>query len=213
MLSTQKNKEKLFQKCLRVGITGGIGSGKSLVCKMFAALGIPIYDADARAKMLLEFDENIVEQVKKEFGEAAYLPDGKYNRPHVAKIVFSNPEKLARLNAIVHPAVEKDSRTWHEVFAEKGTFPYTLKEAALLIESGSQRQLDFLILVTAPEHLRIERVVKRDNLTTEEVKKRIESQMPEAEKLKFADAVIVNDGSKSLIKQVFSLHQKLISMA
>lgn len=196
------------QKCLRVGITGGIGSGKSLICKMFNELGIPIYNADMRARWLLEFKPEIVEQVKLVFGEEAYLSDGQYNRPHVAKIAFSNPEKLQILNQIAHPAVEQDSREWHEDFAEAG-FPYTLKEAALMIESGSHRHLDFLILVTAPVDLRVERVLQREKISEEDVRRRISSQLPDEEKVKFADAVILNDGSKSLIQQVVKIHRKL----
>jgi len=192
---------------LRAGITGGIGSGKTTVCRLFETLGIPVYYADYWAKWLLENDSDLVAGVKKEFGAEAYL-DGKYNRPFIANIVFNDPEKLAALNALSHPALEKHSRQWH---AEQSGVPYTLKEAAVMIESGSHRFLDVLIVVTAPEDLRVQRVMERDGMEAEVVRKRMANQMPETEKTKLADFVIDNDGVHALIPQVWAIHQAICS--
>jgi dephospho-CoA kinase len=197
-------------KCLRVGITGGIGSGKSTVCRIFhEAFGIPVLYSDILAKRLLTLDPDLQARIIEVFGEDAYTSEGDYNRPYVAQIAFANPAKLAALNALVHPAVEAESMAWHARRAQAG-FPYTLKEAALMIESGSHQHLDCLIVVTAPEALRIQRVVARDGLSEAQVRARLASQLPEAEKVKLADFVIVNDGEKMLIPQVWDLHQKIL---
>ena len=147
--------------------------------------------------------------MKKIFGEEAYTPEGEYNRPFIANAAFSNPEKLAALNAVAHPAVEKHALAWHEARMAEGS-PYTLKEAALLIESGSYKLLDFLIVVVAPETLRIERVMNRDGVTEDQVRARMQHQMPEEEKVALADGTIVNDGQHSLVKQVWDLHRRLM---
>lgn len=195
--------------CLRVGITGGIGSGKSTVCHIFETLGIPVFYADTEAKHLLNTDLALRAGVTAIFGPEAYTPEGEYNRPAVARMAFSQPKKLAALNALVHPAVEIASRHWHEQQAVLGA-PYTLKEAALMVESGGHKYLDFLIVVTAPEPLRIQRVVQRDGLTEEQVGARIRNQLPETEQVKWADFLIQNDGTQHLIPQVVAIHQKLI---
>jgi dephospho-CoA kinase len=195
--------------CLRVGITGGIGSGKTTVCHLFEALGVPVYYADYWAKWLTTNDTAVKNAIMELFGAAAYLPDGTYHRAEVARQVFSDKEKLARLNAILHPAVEQHGQSWHRDRAAEG-HAYTLKEAALMIESGSYKHLDQLIVVTAPEMLRIQRVMQRDGLTEAEVRQRMSHQLPESEKIKLADRLIHNDGSESLIQQVWSLHRSLI---
>lgn len=196
---------------LRIGITGGIGSGKSTVCRIFESLGIPVYDADYWAKWLLNHEEHLKKAVKEIFGTAAYTPTGEYDRAYVAKIAFQDPEKLAALNAIAHPAVAQHSQAWHaEKIAENA--PYTIKEAALMIESGGHRAINFLIVVTAPEQLRIERIMQRDHSTEAEVLARIKNQWPEAQKIALADSVIVNDGQHSLVQQVWNIHQKLLKM-
>lgn len=196
-------------RCLRVGVTGGIGSGKSTVCQMLHALGAPVYDADFWAKWLIEHDENTKKGVIDIFGHEAYNAAGEYQRAWVAGIVFQDAEKLAALNAVVHPAVEQHSHAWHEAWAQKGT-AYTIKEAALMIESGSYKHLDFLIVVTAPEALRIQRVCQRDHLSEEQVRARIRRQMPESEKIKLADFAIHNDGKQMLIPQVWEAHQLIV---
>ncbi len=189
---------------LKVGITGGIGSGKTTVCKIFESLGIPVYYADDRAKLLMVENTEIVEGVKSLFGADAYFPDGSLNRKKIAAAAFQNKDLLAKLNKIVHPAVFQDSITWLNAHAEA---PYTLKEAAILFESGSFRLMDKNITVFAPEWDRIGRVMKRDGTAFDEVLSRISKQMPDHEKIKLADFLIYNDGSKSLIKQVINLHQ------
>jgi dephospho-CoA kinase len=196
------------KKCLRVGITGGIGSGKSTVARMFAALGVPVYDADHWARWLIQHDEHLRKQIVDLLGPEAYDASGAYDRAYVAGIVFQNKEQLAGLNALVHPAVELHGRQWHEEQCRTGV-PYTLKEAALMIESGSYRHLDTLIVVTAPEPLRIQRVMQRDGVPAEAVQARIRNQMPEAEKAALADYVIVNDGAHLLAPQVWKVHRAL----
>ncbi len=196
-------------QCLRVGVTGGMGSGKSMVCKMLHTLGAPVYDADTWAKWLLHLDESIKKGVIGIFGPEAYDAQGAYQRAWIAGIVFQDAGKLAALNALVHPAVEQHSRAWHEDWARRGS-TYTVKEAALMIESGSYRHLDFLIVVAAPEALRVQRVCHRDQLTEEQVRARISKQMPESEKIKLADFVIHNDGKQMLIPQVWEAHQLIL---
>lgn len=193
----------------RVGITGGIGSGKSTVCRIFEALGVPVYDADYWARWLIVEDPAVRAAIVALFGPEAYLPDGSYHRAFVAGIVFQDAGKLAALNAAVHPVLEQHSRRWHEEQALAGQ-AYTLKEAALLVESGSQRHLDALIVVTAPEELRVHRVMARDGVPEEAVLARLRHQWPEAEKVKLADFVVVNDGAHLLIPQVWRVHRTLL---
>ena len=192
---------------LKVGITGGIGSGKTTVCKVFEALGIPVYYADWHARQLMVNDPRLVAGVKELFGPDAYLEDGALNRPYIAEKVFNNDKKLQQLNHLVHPAVAEDAGRWHSA---QENVPYTLKEAALLFESGNFKQLDKVITVFAPEKLRIQRVMERDQVSRKEVRARMAKQMPEEEKLKRADFVVYNDGSHSLVRQVWDIHRELI---
>jgi len=193
-------------KPLRIGITGGIGSGKILVCKIFASLGVPTYDADTRAKKLMTEDEVLVDQIKKEFGSQSYHEDGSLKRDYLSKEVFNDPVKLETLNNLVHPRVALDSEKWMN---EHSKVLYTIKEAALLFEAGSYKTLDKIIVVTAPEAMRIERVVNRDkSKTKEDVLKIIRSQMPEEEKVNRADFVIQNDETALVIPQVLKLHER-----
>ena len=195
----------------RVGITGGIGSGKSLVCRIFQdAFGIPVFNADARAKELIASDPELRRGIVAIFGPEAYDKEGQYHRAYVASIAFSQPEKLAALNALVHPAVEKASMEWHLQQIRAGA-AYTLKEAALMVESGSHKHLDFLIVVSAPEHLRVQRVMQRDGLSEEQVRARMRGQLPESEKLALADFVILNDGKHLLIPQIWQIHQQILA--
>ncbi len=189
----------------KIGITGGIGSGKTTVCKIFETLHIPIYYADDRAKWLMVNDLALINGIKSIFGEDAYLPDNTLNRKYISDIVFQNQAKLTALNELVHPAVFEDGEKW---FAVQKNAPYTLKEAALLVESNSFKQLDALIVVTAPLETRIERVMLRDKAKKEDVEARIAKQLPEDEKLKYADFVIVNDGERLLLPQVMAIHSK-----
>ncbi len=195
---------------MKVGITGGIGTGKTTVCHIFAAMGIPIYYADYWAKWLTTNDLEVKNDMLALLGTEAYLPDGSYNRAWVGQQVFGDKVKLAQLNAILHPAVARHGRAWHETQSKIGA-KYTMKEAALMIESGSYLDLDVLIVVTAPEWLRIERVMARDGLTDEQVRYRIAQQLPESEKIKHAHFIVKNDGSQSLIQQVWAIDQKIKS--
>ncbi len=191
---------------LKIGITGGIGSGKSTVASIFSILGIPVYYADDRAKWLMVNEPRLVAAIISLFGQEAYLPKGDLNRSHIAKLAFNNPKLLQNLNKLVHPAVKEDYLRWHIV--QKNT-PYTLKEAALLFESGSAKELDSVIEVFAAQKIRIKRVMSRDGISRKQVMSRIKNQMPELEKRKLADFVILNDGKIGLIEQVIALDKKL----
>lgn len=196
---------------LKVGITGGIGSGKTTVCQVFEKLGVPVYYADQRAKELMEDDPELCAEIKKEFGDDMYDAEGKLNRKALAAIVFNDEDKLVRLNSMVHPAVFKDNQSWNDVLAKKG-YPYTLREAALLVETGSYRTLDKLIVVSAPEEDRISRVMARDGATREQVLARIKAQMPEEQKVKYADYIIFNDRVMDLVPEVTKIHMDLMSL-
>lgn len=189
----------------QVGITGGIGSGKSTVSKIFATLGVPVYDADSHAKKLMTTDGILVSQIKKVFGDLAYLPDGSLNRSWLAGHVFHDEARLTLLNQLVHPRVGEDYKNW----VSRQSAPYVLKEAALMFEAGSDKMLDKVIVISSPEQLRFARVLRRDtHRTAEQLKAIVEKQMPEEEKLKRADFIIVNDEVQLLIPQVLKLHQK-----
>lgn len=194
---------------LQIGITGGIGSGKSLVSKIFGCLGVPVYDADSHAKELMTTDGILVSDIKKEFGVLSYSVEGGLNREYLSKQVFNDPERLSILNKLVHPRVGVDFRRWVD---QRKRHPYVLKEAALLYESGSYESLDKVIVVYANEALRIQRVLKRDpHRTADQVMAIIKNQMPEEEKLKRADFMIRNDETTLIIPQVISLHQRFSS--
>ena len=192
---------------LKIGITGGIGTGKSFVSKIFKTMGIPFYDADLEAKLIMVKDPQVREALIEAFGSETYFEDGSLNRAYLSSQVFNNSEKLEKLNNIVHPAVIQAGVDW----SNEQTGPYSLKEAALLYESGSYKKLDHTILVTAPEELRIERVMKRDKVSREEVLSRMQKQMPEDEKLQYADFIIHNDEVQPLLPQVLAIHHKLLN--
>jgi dephospho-CoA kinase len=187
---------------LRIGITGGIGSGKSTVSKIFEVLGVPVYYADDASKRLMNEDEELKEKLRSVFGEGVYV-DGKLNRQYLSSIVFNDPLKLALLNSIVHPATIKDAEDW----MLQQTAPYAIKEAALIFESGSQEYLDKVIGVYAPAAVRIHRVMQRDNVTKEEVLGRMSKQIDEDIKMRLCDYVIKNDEQELLIPQVIKLHE------
>jgi len=187
---------------LKIGLTGGIGSGKSTVAKIFETLGIPVYYADAEAKRLMNSSETLKKVIRQNFGEATYEND-QLNRKYLAGIVFNNPEKLELLNALIHPVTINDAEQW----MQQQSAPYSIKEAALLFESGAAENLDFIIGVYAPQALRIKRVMKRDGLTADEIMKRINRQVNEEMKMKLCDFVITNNEQELLIPQVLKLHQ------
>ncbi len=194
---------------MNIGITGNIGSGKTTICKIFETLDIPVYYADDMAKKLMVENPHVKEKIKLLFGLKAYSEEGRLDTAFLGGIVFNNPQMLSRLNYIVHPAVAADSITWAK--RQKGV-QYTLKEAALLIESESHKSLDKLIVVTAPLEMRIERVMKRDGVTREEVLAREDKQMSESEKVKLADFVIINNEQTSLVQQVQTIHNQILSL-
>ncbi|TZF85006.1 dephospho-CoA kinase [Pedobacter sp. BS3] len=194
---------------LKIGITGGIGSGKSTVSKLFELLGIPVFYADTAAKTVMQTDSILVDAIKTTFGEAAYT-NGQLNRKYLANIVFNDEQQLLKLNALVHPAVFRAFDTW--VLQQKQA-PYVLKEAALLFESGSYKMSDKTILVKAPLSLRISRVMQRDGITQQEVEQRMNKQLSDAGKEKLADYVIQNNETELLIPQVLKLHQTFLTLA
>jgi dephospho-CoA kinase len=191
---------------LRIGLTGGIGSGKSTVAKIFEVLGIPVYYADAASRRLMNEDPQLVKEIIHQFGEKSYN-EGKLNRAYIASIVFNDPEKLSVLNAISHPATIADANKW----IGQQVAPYIIKEAALIFESGSAEHLDAVIGVYAPAPLRIKRTMDRDQVTPEEVKKRMERQIDEELKMKLCDHIIVNDEQQLVVPQVMALHKKFIT--
>lgn len=199
-----------MNKPLQIGITGGIGSGKSLVCKIFQSLGVPVYDADSHAKILMTTDGILVDQIKKEFGSLSYDGKGDLNRKFLGEVVFKDEEKLQTLNALVHPRVAFDYDRWLNKCIGR---TYILKEAALLFESGSFELLDKIIVVMAPEPMRVRRVLKRDPQRTEsEILRIIRNQLPEEEKLKRADFIIQNNETELVIPQVLKLHERFNSL-
>lgn len=197
---------------LKVGITGGIGTGKTTVCKLFEELAVPVYYADDRAKWLMNHQPDVRLALINIFGKEVYDNKGLLNRKYLSAIVFNNKSKLEQLNAIVHPAVFEDSNNWQKQQEQAG-FSYTLKEAALLFETGTYKQLDKIIVVTAPETLRISRVMLRDKVSKEEVEKRIKSQLPQAEKEARADFLIQNIELEKLFPQIHQIHQQLLQLA
>jgi len=185
-----------------VGITGGIGSGKTFICKKFKDMGVPVYNADERAKFLMENDEVLKQQLINHFGEEIYI-NSKLNKILLANKIFNNKNELAFINSVVHPAVEKDVKKWKE---ENKNFPYLIKEAALLFENGSYKKLDKTILVFAPEDERILRVMQRDNTSKEKVMSRIKNQMSDLDKMENADFIINNNGKNEIDKIVMKMN-------
>jgi dephospho-CoA kinase len=193
---------------LKIGLTGGIGSGKSMVAKIFSLIGIPVFYADIAAKNVMHEDVALKQKIKETFGEAAY-ENNTLNRKYIADIVFNDPFKLEQLNAMVHPATIAAAHRW----MLQQTTPYVIKEAALFFEAGSTQGLDFIIGVYAPQHLRVQRVMQRDNVTREEVFSRMSKQINEEMKMRLCDFVIVNDEQTMVIPQVLKLHEKFITLS
>ena len=193
---------------LKVGLTGGIGSGKSTVAKIFQTLGIPVFDADAVAKSIMHTNTSVKAGVIEAFGEAAYR-DGELNRKFIADIVFKDPFQLEILNSIVHPATMQAAEEWFQ----QQEAPYVIKEAALLFEAGSAAGLDLIIGVTAPQHVRIHRVMQRDGVGRQEVLTRMGRQIEDTIKMRLCDVVIKNDGVQALLPQVLALHDDLLKQS
>lgn len=192
---------------LKIGITGGIGSGKSTVCTIFQILGIPVFNADIEARKLYD-EPQVKEAIMLAFGDNMY-PQGVFDKKAMANIVFQSADKLKQLNELLHPLVQIQFDTW----LQQQESPYTIKEAALLIEAGSYQQLDELILVTCPMNKRIERVMKRDRVSEDEVLARINKQLSEEDKRTLCQYEIINDDRQLLIPQVLQLHHQLMRVA
>ncbi len=190
----------------KIGLTGGIGSGKSTVAEIFSRLGVPVFNSDNAARQLQEENEELINGIIKLFGSEIYA-EKKLNRTKVAEIVFADKNKLNELNKIVHPAVGKAFEKFCE---ENKESKYILKEAAILFEIGDEKNLDKMIVVTAPDELRIKRVMNRDGSTFEHVQKRIKNQISQEEKASKADFTLVNDEIQLLLPQVLKLHEQLI---
>ena len=192
---------------LRIGLTGGIGSGKSTIARIFEVLGIPVYYADQEAKRIMNDNEGLRRQIIHHFGEKAYRETGLDNK-YLAGIVFNNPEKLELLNSLVHPATISDGERW----MQQQKTPYAIKEAALIFESSSQEHLDYVIGVSAPEPLRILRAMQRDNISREAVLARMQKQIQEVIKMRLCDFIIYNDEQQLVIPQVMALHEELVKI-
>ena len=193
---------------IKVGITGGIGSGKTMVCKMFELLGISVYYSDEESKKLLDADGKVKEQIIKTFGNAILNEAGNIDRKKLSETVFGDKEKLTLLNGIVHPAVAKHFEEWVKMHSSD---KYILKEAAILFESGANRLVDKVITVTAPVSLKIQRAMQRDNITEEQVVSRMKNQWSDEEKIKQSQFVIFNNEDQLLIPQVLKIHELLIA--
>jgi dephospho-CoA kinase len=193
---------------LKIGLTGGIGSGKSTVAKIFGLLQVPVYYADAASKRLYHTDLELMANIKRHFGEDVYT-SGQLNRARLAAIVFNDPKKLELLNQLVHPPTIRDAEEWMKA----QTAPYIIKEAALLFESGSVSGLDYVIGVKAPLSLRMKRVMDRDGVSQEEVTSRMKRQIDEEIKMRLCDWVITNDEQQLVLPQVLELDGKLRELA
>ena len=178
---------------LRVGLTGGIGSGKSHIGNLLQTAGYAVYEADEAAKRLMESDDQLVGRIRKLFGDDAYLDDGELNRKYLADTVFGAPKKLQRLNNLVHPAVRKDFMQWSAHQAKAGD-RLIFQEAAILYESGGHKQMDAMLTVYAPRTMRIERIRQRDDIAPEAIAQRMDRQWPDAQKMRLADFTLFNDG-------------------
>ena len=193
---------------IRIGLTGGIGSGKTTVAKIFELLGTPVYYADDAAKRIMNEDVELKTAIQKQFGKEAY-DNGELNRTYLSAKVFTDPFQLEILNSLVHPATIRDAANW----MTRQKTPYIIKEAALIFESGSAELLDYVIGVYAPSPLRIKRTIERNHLSYDEVKQRMDKQLDENMKMKLCDFVVYNDEQHLLIPQVIELHQKLLSLS
>lgn len=191
---------------LKIGLTGGIGSGKTTVARIFETLGVPVYNADEEAKKLMNTDKTLKAAISKNFGNDTYKND-KLDRKYLASIVFNDETKLGILNSLVHPATIRDAADW----IKRQNNPYIIKEAALLFEAGAAIMLDKIIGVFAPQELRVKRVMERDGVSREEVLNRINSQLDDEIKMERCDFVITNDEQSLIIPQVLKLHNLFIS--
>jgi len=190
---------------LKIGLTGNIGSGKSTVRKVFEILGVPVYDSDSQAKYLINNNSELIHSIKKQFGDDIYLTNGILDNKKLASIVFKDKSKLQILNSIVHPIVKQHFINWYSL----QNYAYVIEESAILFETGIYKEMDKNIVVFAPENIRIERVMKRDNASKENVIQRIKNQLSDEEKNKKADFIIYNDNTEQVLPQILELHKSL----
>lgn len=193
---------------LQVGLTGGIGAGKTTVAKIFEVLGVPVFNADVEAKKIMNTDEQLKQDIISHFGVESYV-DNLLNRKYIADIVFNNAFKLEQLNVIVHPATIKHYNNW--VQQQKSS--YVIKEAALMFEAGSATNLKYVIGVFAPKHIRYKRVMQRDNTTKEQVEARMKNQIDDNIKMKLCDTIIINDEQQLITTQVLQLHEHFLAVS
>lgn len=190
---------------IKVGITGGIGSGKSMLTGFFKLINVPVFEADQEAKKIINNSSIIRSKLKLQFGEDIYLPNNTIDRKKLADIIFNSPTSLERVNSIIHPEVRKNFHEW----AAQQRSEYVVHEAAILFESGFYKMMDYKILVTAPVDKRIQRVMKRDQISAEKVIERIYKQWEDSEKVKLSDLVIKNDNTELLIPQLLEFDKKI----
>ena len=193
---------------LKIGLTGGMGSGKTIVSRIFSVLGVPVFYADDAAKTVMNEDAKLKQKIMSLFGADAYM-ENQLNRKYISSIVFNDPFKLEQLNALVHPVTIAAADKW----IQQQTAPYVIKEAALMFEAGAAAHLDYVIGVFAPQAMRIQRAMQRDRITREEALARINNQVDDNIKMKLCDFVIVNDEQQSVLSQVLKLHEKFLAMS
>ncbi len=193
---------------IKIGLTGGIGSGKSFVSKIFAELGIPVYNSDVEAKKLY-IREDVNAKMKEKFGQEVYLSDGQINKVYLANIIFNDRKALDYVNSIIHPLVKEHFEQW---LNKQDYAQYIIKEAAILFESGAYKEMDKIIAVTAPLELRIKRVMLRDKTDKEIVLNKIEKQLPDEEIIKRSDFHIINDEQRALLPQILKIHEQLLQL-
>ncbi len=193
---------------LTIGLTGGIGSGKSTIAMAFEALGAPLYNADRSAKMLMESEPSVIDGLKQIFGSDIYDECGKLRRRRMAELIFNDKSLLAKVEGIVHPAVYRHFAQWARELGQKG-MSYAIFEAAIIIEGGHAKDFDQVWLATAPDEMRIERTMLRDNCSREQVVERMRNQLPDAEKRKFATEIFLTDDRHRVLQQIIDLDKKL----
>lgn len=189
-----------------VGLTGGIGSGKTTVAHIFEHLGVPVFEADEISKNIIDTDKSLQRQLRHLLGDSVVNEQGKIDRPLMASIIFGDKQLLAKTNALIHPAVGRNFKSWY--LQQKA--PYIIREAAILFESNTYKDCDKIVVVTAPDDLRIKRVMDRSQLSRKQVLERMENQWPQEQKVEMADYVISNDLEHSVIKQVLQIHEDII---
>lgn len=189
----------------KIGLTGGIGSGKTTVARVFEVLGVPVFYSDVEAKRCMQEDLSLVADLKSVFGEHIY-EEGQLQKEVLAKLIFQDSQALKKINALVHPAVQRRFEQW----CAQQHSPYVLKEAAILFEAAADKGLDAVICVTAPDEIRLERVIRRDGSTAQEVKDRMAKQWSQAEKVNRSSYHIVNDGVQAVLPQIMRIHEDII---